>query len=126
MARTVSIAVAIAMLAALQVGCGPNESSAAGSGSQLTLASADVRLGAGDQLGENMFRHYTEVARRRHERMAEGNHTGERADATSDNIQPWFVVLPHRGIVAYPGVMVLQPADGHAYDVTTVHTLLPS
>ena len=127
MARTLSIAVVVVTMAALQAGCSPADSSAAGDGRQLTLASADptLRLGAGDQLGENMFRHYSEVARRRHERMAEGNHTGERADSTSDNIQPWFVVLPHRRIVAYPGVTVLQPADGHAGDVTTVHQLLP-
>jgi hypothetical protein len=125
MARTLSIAVVLVAMAALQVGCSPNESAAGDSG-RLTLASADVRLGAGDQLGENMFRHYTEVARRRHERMAEANRTGDRADTTSDNIEPWFVVLPHRRIIAYPGVLVLQPADGHAHDVTTVHPLLPS
>jgi len=128
MARTLWIAVVVVAMAALQAGCSTAGPSAQTNGDQLALASAEptLRLGAGDQLGENMFRHYTQVARRRHERMAQAGSPGEDADQTSDNVETWFVVLPHRRIVVFPGVMLLQPADGHVHDATMVHQLLPS
>ncbi|MGC9455316.1 MAG: hypothetical protein ACP5HU_10695 [Phycisphaerae bacterium] len=126
MVRTLSTAVVLVASVVL-IGCNTAETAAGGNPGELTLASSDatVRLGAGDQLGENMFRHYAEVTRNRQERLAETQDRQQVTDAESDNVSSWFVVLPHRRIVVYPGVTVLQQADGHVRNTATVHQLLP-
>lgn len=125
MVRKLSTTVVV-LAAAVLIGCNTAESSAAGPG-ELAMASsnAPVRLGAGDELGENMFRHYAEVARSRRERLARTQNRQQVTDAESDNAQSWFVVLPHRKMVVYPGAVVLKPVNSQVSNVTSVHQLLP-
>ncbi|MFW6065520.1 MAG: hypothetical protein ACOC9S_01740 [Planctomycetota bacterium] len=126
MVRKLSITVFV-LAGAVLIGCNTAESAAGGNPGEQMVASSNsnVRLGAGDQLGENMFRHYAEVARSRKERLAEARSERQTTHAESDNVSSWFVVLPHRRVVVYPGVTVVQQADGQVHDATTIHQLLP-